>query len=160
MVFLRQKKNLSNKFWKFTDVRLNVCSCNLNLNKAVEDIPILKKKYLAFSYSILRNSLYMAKDIISEIIYGRFVSNLLITHPSLLHEMVIECEFLTQRNQNFKWAFLIFFGVCELCSPWAFLPVDLCMQLTKGYSIYTGSVIELKHRIIKVVKHCLNSIRV
>lgn len=48
----------------------------------------------------------MAKDIISEIIYGRFVSNLLITHPSLLHEMVIECEFLTQRNQNFKWAFL------------------------------------------------------
>lgn len=107
MVFLRQKKNLSNKFWIFTDVRLNVCSCNLNINKAVEDIPILKKKYLAFSYSILRNSLYMAKDIISEIIYGRFVSNLLITHPSLLHEMVIESEFLTQRNQNFKWAFLI-----------------------------------------------------
>lgn len=106
MVFLRQKKNLSNKFWIFTDVRLNVCSCNLNINKAVEDIPILKKKYLAFSYSILRNSLYMAKDIISEIIYGRFVGNLLITHPSLLHEMVIECEFLTQRNQNFKWAFL------------------------------------------------------
>lgn len=46
----------------------------------------------------------MAKDIISEIIYGRFVGTctLLITHPSLLHEMVIECEFLTQRNQNFK----------------------------------------------------------
>lgn len=44
----------------------------------------------------------MAKDIISEIIYGRFVGNLLINHSSLLHEMVIECEFLTQRNQNFK----------------------------------------------------------
>lgn len=48
MVFLRQKKNLSNKFWIFTDVRLNVCSCNLNINKAVEDIPILKIKYLDF----------------------------------------------------------------------------------------------------------------
>lgn len=48
MVFLRQKKNLSKKFWKFTDVRLNVCSCNLNINKAVEDIPILKIKYLDF----------------------------------------------------------------------------------------------------------------
>lgn len=30
------------------------------------------------------------------------------------------------------------------------------MQLTKGYSIYTGSVIELNHRIIKVVKHYWN----
>lgn len=48
MVFLRQKKNLSNKCWKFTDVRLNVCSCNLNINKAVEDIPILKINYLDF----------------------------------------------------------------------------------------------------------------
>lgn len=48
MVFLRQKKNLSNKFWIFTDVRLNVCSCNFNINKAEEDIPILKIKYLDF----------------------------------------------------------------------------------------------------------------
>lgn len=48
MVFLRQEKNLSNKFWKFTDVRLNVCSCKVNLNKAVQDIPILKIKYLDF----------------------------------------------------------------------------------------------------------------
>lgn len=150
---------MSNKFWIFTDVRLNVCSCNLNIKKSCRRYSNLKDKIFRF-FPILRNSLYLAKDIISEIIYGRFVGNLLITHPSLLHEMVIECEFLTQRNQNFKWAFLIFFGVCELCSPWAFLPVDLCMQLTKGYSIYTGSVIELKHRNIKVVKHCLNSIRV
>lgn len=94
MVFLRQKKNLSNKFWIFTDVRLNVCSCNLNINKAVEDIPILKKKYLAFSYSILRNSLYMAKDIISEIIYGRFVG-WSVDHPS----------FITPWNGNWVWVF-------------------------------------------------------
>lgn len=65
-----------NKFWIFIDVRLNVCLCNLNINKVVEDILILKKKYLVFFYSILRNSLYMVKDIIFEIIYGRFIGNL------------------------------------------------------------------------------------
>lgn len=83
-----------NKFWIFIDVRLNVCLCNLNINKVVEDILILKKKYLVFFYSILRNSLYMVKDIILEIIYGRFVGNLLIIYFLLFYEMVIECEFL------------------------------------------------------------------
>lgn len=83
-----------NKFWIFIDVRLNVCLCILNINKVVEDILILKKKYLVFFYSILRNSLYMVKDIILEIIYGRFVGNLLIIYFLLFYEMVIECEFL------------------------------------------------------------------
>lgn len=75
MVFLRQKKNLSNKFWIFTDVRLNVCSCNLNIKKSCRRYSNLKDKIFRF-FPILRNSLYMAKDIISEIIYGRFVGNL------------------------------------------------------------------------------------
>lgn len=75
MVFLRQKKNLSNKFWIFTDVRLNVCSCNLNIKKSCRRYSNLKDKIFRF-FPILRNSLYMAKDIISEIINGRFVGNL------------------------------------------------------------------------------------
>lgn len=36
----------------------------------------------------------MVKDIIFEIIYGRFIGNLLINYFLLFYEMVIECEFL------------------------------------------------------------------